>query len=191
MFVVSVVCCQVEVSATDWSVTQRRPTDCGASLCVIKKPRKRGGYRPARGLRNTNPQWVVAPVEKKSTNQALGGKNRERRWKALERTAAMQIEIWTTRDFRNTKQERYCLSQINMPRPKTLKLGNPHRLTSVALPTTTAATLSTLSDGAANITTVQPWTILLFLPWRCSTLWWAAPCHSPHTLRHCQLHKNS
>jgi hypothetical protein len=48
-------------------------------------------------------------------------------------------------------------------------LGNPHRLTSVALPTTTADTLSALSDGAANITTVQPWTILLFLPWRCGS----------------------
>jgi len=33
-------------------------------LCVIKKPRKRGGYSPTKGLQNTNPQWVVAPVEK-------------------------------------------------------------------------------------------------------------------------------
>ena len=65
MFVVNVVCCQVEVSATDWSLVQRSPTDCGASLCVIQKPRMRGGYSPARGLQNTNPQWVVAPVEKK------------------------------------------------------------------------------------------------------------------------------
>jgi hypothetical protein len=40
---VCVVCCQVEVSATDWSLVHRSPTDCGASLCVIKKPRKRGG----------------------------------------------------------------------------------------------------------------------------------------------------
>ena len=38
-----VICCQVEVSATTWSPVQRSPTDCGASLCVIKKPRKRGG----------------------------------------------------------------------------------------------------------------------------------------------------
>jgi hypothetical protein len=35
MSVVSVVCCQVEVSATNWSLVQRSPTDCGASLCVI------------------------------------------------------------------------------------------------------------------------------------------------------------
>ena len=28
-------CCQVEVSATMWSLVQRSPTDCGASLCVI------------------------------------------------------------------------------------------------------------------------------------------------------------
>ena len=61
--VVSVVCCQVEFSATDWSLVLRSPTDCGASLCVIKKSRTRGGYSPARGLQNTNPQWVVAPVE--------------------------------------------------------------------------------------------------------------------------------
>jgi hypothetical protein len=40
LFVLSVVCCQVEVSATDWSLVQRSPTDCGASLCVIKNPRE-------------------------------------------------------------------------------------------------------------------------------------------------------
>jgi len=32
--VVSVVHCQVEVSAMSWSLVQRSPTDCGAS-CVI------------------------------------------------------------------------------------------------------------------------------------------------------------
>ena len=64
MYVMSVVCCKVEVSATDWSLVQRSPTDCGASLYVTKKPRKRGGYSPARGLQNTNPQWVVAPGDK-------------------------------------------------------------------------------------------------------------------------------
>jgi hypothetical protein len=41
--VVSVVCYQVEVSATDWSLVQRSSTDCGASLCMIKKPREWGG----------------------------------------------------------------------------------------------------------------------------------------------------
>ena len=30
--VVSVVCCQVDVSATSWSLVQRSPIDCGASL---------------------------------------------------------------------------------------------------------------------------------------------------------------
>jgi hypothetical protein len=33
--VVSVVCCQVEVSATSRSLVQRSPTDCGVGLCVI------------------------------------------------------------------------------------------------------------------------------------------------------------
>jgi hypothetical protein len=31
----SVVCCQIEFSATSWSLVQRSPTDCRASLCVI------------------------------------------------------------------------------------------------------------------------------------------------------------
>ena len=30
-----VSCCQVEVSAMGWSLVQRSPTDCDASLCVI------------------------------------------------------------------------------------------------------------------------------------------------------------
>jgi hypothetical protein len=34
LFVVSVVCYQVEVSASGWSFVQRSPTDCGLSLCV-------------------------------------------------------------------------------------------------------------------------------------------------------------
>ena len=48
------VCCQVEVSATDWSLVQRSPTDCGASLCVIKKPRKRGGWSQLLGCGKYN-----------------------------------------------------------------------------------------------------------------------------------------
>jgi hypothetical protein len=38
MSVVSVVCCQVEVSATGRSLVQRSPTGCGVSLCVVRKP---------------------------------------------------------------------------------------------------------------------------------------------------------
>jgi hypothetical protein len=50
--VVCVVRCQVEVSATGWSLVQRSTTDCGASLCVIKKPRERGGH---------SPRWAAEP----------------------------------------------------------------------------------------------------------------------------------
>jgi hypothetical protein len=32
---VSVLCYQVEVSATSWSLVQKSPTDCGSSFCVI------------------------------------------------------------------------------------------------------------------------------------------------------------
>jgi hypothetical protein len=52
MFVGCVVCCQEEVSATSWSLVQRSFTDCGASLCVIKKPRERGGH---------SPRWAAKP----------------------------------------------------------------------------------------------------------------------------------
>ena len=51
MFVVIVVYYQVEVSATSWSFVQRSPTDCGASLCVIKKPRTQGGCSPLEGCK--------------------------------------------------------------------------------------------------------------------------------------------
>ena len=61
----------VAVATTDWSLVQRSPTDSGASLCVIKKPRTRRGYSPARGLQNTNPQWVVAPIEKSSGGHSM------------------------------------------------------------------------------------------------------------------------
>jgi hypothetical protein len=48
----SVVCCQVEVSGTSWSLVQRISTDCGAPLSVIKKPRGRGGH---------SPRWAAEP----------------------------------------------------------------------------------------------------------------------------------
>jgi hypothetical protein len=47
-----VLCCQVEVSVTSVSLIQRSPTDCGASLCVIKKPHERGGH---------SPRWAAEP----------------------------------------------------------------------------------------------------------------------------------
>jgi hypothetical protein len=51
--VVSVVCCQVEVSATGWSLVQRSLTECGVSKkYVIVKPRKMRRPRPPRGCRS-------------------------------------------------------------------------------------------------------------------------------------------
>jgi hypothetical protein len=39
--VVSVVCCQVEVSATSWSLFQRSPTECGVSkVCDLEVSKK-------------------------------------------------------------------------------------------------------------------------------------------------------
>jgi hypothetical protein len=58
MSLVSVVCCQVKVSATSWSLVQRSPTDCGVSkVCDHETSMKRGGPGPYR---------VVEPWRKKS-----------------------------------------------------------------------------------------------------------------------------
>jgi hypothetical protein len=48
------VCCQVEVSATDWSLVQRSPTECGVSECDLE-PLKGSGLVPI---------WAGAPLEK-------------------------------------------------------------------------------------------------------------------------------
>jgi len=49
---VSVVCCQVEVSATGRWCVQRSPTGCDVSLCVIKKPFELGDH---------GPHWAAVP----------------------------------------------------------------------------------------------------------------------------------
>jgi hypothetical protein len=47
--IVSVVCCEVEVSVSGWSLVQRSPTECGVfKKCVIAKPRKMRRPRPPR-----------------------------------------------------------------------------------------------------------------------------------------------
>jgi hypothetical protein len=59
-FSVCVECCHVEVSATSRSLVQRNRTECGALLCVIKKPSELGGHRP---------RWA-AELEKIINNEA-------------------------------------------------------------------------------------------------------------------------
>jgi len=75
--VVSVMCCQVEVSATSSSLVQRSPTDCGASSCVIKKPQKWGGH---------GPRWAAAPQKTKQTYAYYINEN----------TGQCQLSIWST-----------------------------------------------------------------------------------------------
>jgi hypothetical protein len=60
---VSFVCCQVEVSATGWSLVQRSPTECGVSKkCVIVKRRKMRRPRPPRGCRAIEKKWQYMGV---------------------------------------------------------------------------------------------------------------------------------
>jgi len=42
----TVVCCHVEVSVMSWSLIQRSPINCVASLCVIYKPQEWGDHDP-------------------------------------------------------------------------------------------------------------------------------------------------
>jgi hypothetical protein len=60
-------CCQVEVSATDWSLVQGSPTNCGASLCVIKKPCRRGSYSPLEAAKY-KPTMGCSPSRKKNSS---------------------------------------------------------------------------------------------------------------------------
>jgi hypothetical protein len=46
---VSVVCCQVEVSATGWSLVQRSPTECGVSNVCDHETSKWGGLGTRKG----------------------------------------------------------------------------------------------------------------------------------------------
>jgi len=61
MFVVSVVCCQVDVSATSWSLVQMNPTDCGASLCDLETSRMRRPW-PALGHSATEKKLYNHPI---------------------------------------------------------------------------------------------------------------------------------
>jgi hypothetical protein len=54
---VSVVCCQVEVSATGWSLVQRSPTECGVSECD----------RKLSTMRRPWPTRAVKPLGKKKS----------------------------------------------------------------------------------------------------------------------------
>jgi len=69
MSVVSVVCCQVEVSATSWSLVQRSLTD-GALLCVIYKPGKWGGPGPL-GEGDVAPKTKINILWLYSTRQVI------------------------------------------------------------------------------------------------------------------------
>jgi hypothetical protein len=68
---VSIVYCQVEVSATDRSLVQRSPTDCGVSMCVISEPRALGG---------SGPRWAVAPETKKKILQQYRSREIDRNY---------------------------------------------------------------------------------------------------------------
>jgi len=61
---VSFVCCEIEVSASSWSLVKRSPTECGVSECdreasIIRRPWPTGGCCGMGGkqLHNTLERW--------------------------------------------------------------------------------------------------------------------------------------
>jgi len=44
MFVVSIVCCQVEVSVTGRSLVQKSPTECDRESSIMRRPWSTGGF---------------------------------------------------------------------------------------------------------------------------------------------------
>ena len=120
MPLVSVVCCQAEVSATGRSLVQRSPTDWGVSLCVIYKPRARDG---------PGPRWAVAPETKKKFALWTAQKNlrhleisRMRRpWSALgccarEREKINSNSMCATTEFFSSANVNYLVCQVKKKR---------------------------------------------------------------------------
>jgi hypothetical protein len=58
---VSVLCCQVEVSASGWQLVQRSPTECGVSECD----------REASDMRRPKPEFCCCTTGKKITVEEL------------------------------------------------------------------------------------------------------------------------
>jgi hypothetical protein len=92
----SVVCCQVEVSVTSWSLVQRRPTDRGAWLCVITKPLGRWGH---------SPRWAAEPEKQLIPNWPQTTRNTLCMCRDIYFATVISIFIkrntWTTR-YENT-----------------------------------------------------------------------------------------
>jgi hypothetical protein len=59
MSLVSVVCCQVEVSATGWSLVQRSPTESGVSNVCDREVSIRRRPWPTRGLSRHGEKIII------------------------------------------------------------------------------------------------------------------------------------
>jgi hypothetical protein len=73
--VVSVVCCQMYVSATDWSLVQRSPTDCGASLCGQKTSKKEESKARYQVVENTTTMGLTPRIQI-NNNDVVYGRNK-------------------------------------------------------------------------------------------------------------------
>jgi hypothetical protein len=57
---VSVVCCQVEVSVTDWSLVQRSPTECGCLRQGLHKATLRATHQQVHLPDSEQAEWKLA-----------------------------------------------------------------------------------------------------------------------------------
>jgi hypothetical protein len=111
-------CCQVEVSANSLSLIQRSPTDCGSSLCVIKKPRERGGHSPCwaaeseKIIINNNGCVTVLQLMREAISSFLLFPPS---WQVKLRRAcsAIHVQIHIPTPLRVTFKDRNCFSSRN------------------------------------------------------------------------------
>jgi hypothetical protein len=97
---VSVVCCQVEVSATGWSLVQRSPTEYGVSECnreasTMRRP------RPPRGCCAIGKKYITLTLNSfKQWNRAFNC------WHKLYGSCTLYIDGW---DIRANNSVRYTM----------------------------------------------------------------------------------
>ena len=114
--VVSVLCCQVEVSATGWSLAQRGSTDCGASLCVIYIPREWGGHGPLGAVApETNIKYDLKHLNCALYEDVRDVKRVQNSWPLnMEPIGCPETSVMIYHySLLNNPEERSCLTEIN------------------------------------------------------------------------------
>jgi hypothetical protein len=97
--VVNVVCCQVEVSATGWSLVQRSPTDCDVSECDREASTKRGVPGPYRAVEPYKKKYIQKQVQNSYMFRHRG---------------AIIMDLSEQRNTRSARLCKYCVASLQL-----------------------------------------------------------------------------